>query len=940
MTFEQRIAIVGMHLKLPGGIETPEELWRLLADGRDVFTRGDVAGRHVPLSSRISDADMFAADQFGISEFEAKLMDPQHRMLLELSWECLASARPAEDAVTGVFSACTASPFFRDVLLNRPELWDRSSRQVFEGSEGDFVATRIAYRLGLTGPAMHIASGCSSSLLALNQAVNSLNEFECDRALVAGASVGTADSDGYDYIDGGIHSPDGYCRTFSDDAEGGVPGSGAAVILLKRLEDAIADGDYVHAVILGSAVNNDGNRKAGFSAPSVEGQAECISAALARADVEPSDVCYIEAHGTGTRVGDPIELRALARAYGPATPGFGRFVGSLKPNIGHCDVAAGLFGLIKAAMVLDRRSVPPQINLASPTTKHDWSDGSLRLATAPVDLDAAVPDPETPLIAGVASLGVGGTNVHVILGDARSALGAEELSRRSIGPVVRLTGRKSYRLDVASSAAAPATKAPKAEPVAQAAVSVSDDELFERFSEHTAEPVTSVDDDFFDLGGDSLGVIYLLDELKALTGREISVDAFTETPTVAWVKERLAATGGDEGGGTAPVDGASIDAEISARLKGIAPATAKSQGDLVLVTGASGFVGSFVTADLLSRGNRVSCLLRGGEERRAEVIQGLTELGLWRDDYADRLEFVAGDVAEPDRLGIDRAAYGELAERLGRIVHCAARVNHLYPYSQLASANAHSAAGILELSVAGGRKPVTLVSTSAVFASSAYPQGTEITAARLTGLPPESDGYSCSKAVAELYFARAAELGATAAVVRIPNVFGDLNRFQINHRDAIWSVAKAVVLTGRYPVSYEAPGNELFQAVPADVAAKVIVDLAKPGDEPGCRFVNAIPNLVCTGRNFIAAIRAAGHDVQPLADEEWYELAGKLDSREVWVAGSAGRRALRAQDEASERLHRFSLDENLEVAEAVNGHAIWSPANVAGYIRSLRWQHS
>ena len=944
MTFDQRIAIVGMHLKLPAGVDGCEELWRLLVDGRDVFARGAVDGRHVPVTSRIADTDLFAAEQFGITDFEAGLMDPQHRMLLELSWECLESVGPGKEAVTGVFSTCSSSSFFQQVLLNRPELWARSERQLLEGSAGDFVASRIAYRLGLTGPAVHVGSACSSSLMALNLAINSLNEFECDRALVAAASIDSAEAAGYEYVDGSIYSPDGYCRPFSDDAAGSVPGSGAVVILLKRLEDAIADNDYVHAVILGSAANNDGNRKVGFSAPSVDGQAECISAALDRAEVEPAEVGYIEAHGTGTRVGDPIELRAISRAYGPAAPGSGRYVGSVKANIGHCDVAAGLFGLVKAAMMLDKRQIPPQINVAVPTTEYDWSEGSLELTRVPVDFAPAAFGPEAPLTAGVSSLGVGGTNVHVILRDARSILGARELSRRPVGPIVRVSGRKSYNSLAAAPPSPPPTQpaAPKREP-AVVAVPVSDEELFEKFSEHTTEPVTSVDDDFFDLGGDSLGAIYLLDELNALTDREITVEAFTLTPTVAWVKAQLAAAGPDPaedaetGAATASEDTeAAIAAEVTDRLGRIRPAISASHGDLVLLTGASGFVGSFVLANLLASGTRVACLLRGGAERRAELVRRLGELGLWHDDYAGRLEFTAGDVAAPDRLGMDDAAYDELAERAGRIVHCAAWVNHLYPYRQLAEANAHSAAGILELAVTGSRKQVTLVSTGAVFGSSAYQPGTEIAAGALTALPPERDGYSCSKAVAEAYFARADEVGASAAVVRIPNIFGDRTRFQINPTDSVWSLTKAIILTGRYPSSYDAPGNELFQALPADVAAGVIVELGRPDGSPGCRFVNALPNLVCTTRNYVAGIQEAGHDVWPLADQEWYELAGALNSREVWVAGVAGRRALRSDAAAASRLHRFALDENPEVSEAVNAHAIWSPRNLANYVMSLR----
>jgi thioester reductase-like protein len=937
MNTDERIAVVGMHVKLPNGIDTTQKMWQLLMEGGDVFTRGPVAGSRVPITSHIEDAHWFAAERFGISAFEAELMDPQHRLLLEMSWECLGTAGSGTDTVTGVFTSCSPSALLEDVLLNRPDTWARNYSRIIEGTHGDYLATRIAYRLGLTGPALHIGTGCSSALVALNQAVQSLNAFQCDRALVASASIHAPTETGYEVREGGIYSADGYCRPFSQDANGTVPGNGASVVLLKRLEDALADGDHIHAVVLGSAVNNDGNRKVGFTAPSVEGQVDCIATALDVAEAEPSQVRYVEAHGTGTRVGDPIELRALAKAYGPAGPG-GRYLGSVKANIGHCDVAAGLLGLVKTAMILEHGIVPPQLYADTPTTSHDWSDDALRIAGRPVELGAG-PGRDTPLVAGVSSLGVGGTNAHVLLQDAVGVIGADEVRRREPRPLVRITGRKPYGPAVPADTEEAAT-VPASRPAA-ASVTVADEDLLELLSRHTAEPVGSLDDDFFAHGGDSLGVIYLLDEVQELCGVQVSIEEFTGNPTAACLREHLQSTaGGPDHAAPAEAEAAAdpdatVAAEVAARLAHVVPAADHAgPAGQVLLTGASGFVGTYILADLLARGLRVVCLLRGGEERRGELTARLREFGLWSDGYEDRLELVAGDIAQPG-LGLDQAAFDDLASRTEWVVHSAAVVNHLYPYARLAQANAHSAVGVIEFAAAIRRKSVTFLSTSAVFESAAYPPGAEIESGPLSALPPESNGYGRSKAFAEAYFERAGELGLSVTVLRIPNVFGDRTTHRINRGDAIWSWTSAILATGRYPASFDSAADELFQALPGDAVARLVAEEARPSGRPGCRIVNAIPNLACSSRGMIAGLRAAGRHPRPLADREWYAQVGRLDVRDVWVAALAGQLAERQNLGEPQRLHRFPLHDDPAVAELVNAQAVWSPKDLAGYLGVL-----
>jgi thioester reductase-like protein len=475
------------------------------------------------------------------------------------------------------------------------------------------------------------------------------------------------------------------------------------------------------------------------------------------------------------------------------------------------------------------------------------------------------------------------------------------------------------------------------------------------FADALGVPDVGPDDHFLGIGGDLTTATRLLGRIRAELDVELALRDFLKDPTPAGLAVRFSAPttgpielfGADDAApGPLPLStppapagtDAAIHVEITERLSRITPTysatPSAATGETVLLTGASGFVGAFVLADLLSRGQRVAALVRGGEARRAELVQHLEQLGLWRDTYAARLDVVAGDVAEP-ALGLDRGTYDELAHSVCGIVHCAAWVNHVLPYAMLAAANAHSAAAVLELAVTRRRKPVTFVSTKGVLSRAHYPPEIEIAAGPVTAFPPDPDGYGRSKAVAEAYFAHAADLEACVSVVRIPGVFGDRGAHQIQRDNAVWSWTKAILLTGRYPSSYDLPGNELFQAVPADVVAHVIVDLAQPRDAPGCRFINAVPNRTCSTRDFVAGLREAGHTVKPLDDREWHVLVGHLDVDEVWVAAVAGQLATLPGIDLPQRLPRFSITDEPTVSEVVNAAAISTPQDVAEYVRSL-----
>lgn len=470
----------------------------------------------------------------------------------------------------------------------------------------------------------------------------------------------------------------------------------------------------------------------------------------------------------------------------------------------------------------------------------------------------------------------------------------------------------------------------------------------EFFSRHTVDPVISVDDDYFDCGGNSLELIRLVAELSDATGIDIPIGALAANPTVAFVKDLLI-KGGEVRLQSAQSGTQSHDNELQALRSEIdlrlAPYKAAGLGasssismshesDVAFVTGASGFVGRFVLAELLSRKVNTVCLLRDGAAGRDRVMKKLSEFGLWRREFSRFLEVVEGDITKP-QMGIHSSVYRELCANVSRIVHCAAWVNHVYRYSQLADVNAHSAVELLAFAATVRAKRLTYVSTGAVVESTNYLRDLEVESVPLSSIPADADGYARSKAVGELYFGRGAEFGVPVVIVRIPNIFGDRKRFQVNSTDSLWNWIKAIIATNRYPRSFDLSGNEQFQALPADVVARVIVD-ANCGDKGvSGRIVNAIPNLACSSRVLLAGLREAGYQPEAMVDEEWYSEVSKLDIREYWVAGIAAERAKHQGPWTPQRLRRYSLEDYPEVSHIVNMNAVWSPRDVAEYIRSL-----
>ncbi|MDX3578126.1 non-ribosomal peptide synthetase [Streptomyces sp. FL07-04A] len=425
----QAVAVTGLACRFPGA-DSAEEFWELLRDGVD--PREDVplddlrrAGRleqvengsHIAVRKRFADPSLFDAGYFDMTPAEATVTDPQQRFLLETAVHALEDAGldpAAPPGRIGVYLGVNISDYLLENLLPHPEAVEPLGfHRVLMGNDRGYTATQLAYRLGLTGPALAVDCACSSSLAAVHHACRALLDYEADAVLAGGAAINPNDI-GYSYTEGGISSPDAYCRPFSADARGTVFSSGVGLVVLRRLQEALDDGDRVLAVIRASALNNDGRDKSGYTAPSPQRQAELIAEVHQLAGVTAERISYVEAHGTGTPLGDPIEVSALTQAFRHTSDKVGHCaIGSVKSNIGHLDAASGIAGLIKTVLALRHRTLPPSLGCerTNPHIDFDaspfWVNTALRPWTGP-----------EPLLAGVSSFGVGGTNAHLLVEEA------------------------------------------------------------------------------------------------------------------------------------------------------------------------------------------------------------------------------------------------------------------------------------------------------------------------------------------------------------------------------------------------------------------------------------------------------------------------------------------------------------------------------------------
>jgi len=431
-TIREEVAIIGMAGHFPGAKDI-SQFWHNLCEGIEsieTFTPEQLSASGVDRATLenpawvnkgavMEGADCFDATFFGFSPLEAEIMDPQHRVFLECAWEGLEDAGYDPETYhgrIGVFGGVALNTYFPNILLKRPDVVERAGHQLMVlANEKDYAVSRVSFKLNLKGPSINVNTACSSSGVALHMACQSILSGECDMALVGGAKIQAPLKAGYLYQEGGILSPDGHCRAFDAEARGTRFGSGVAMIVVKRLSEALQDGDTIHAVVKGTAVNNDGALKVGFTAPSVQGQAAVIEEALAMAEVSPDSIGYVEAHGTGTSLGDPIEVAALTKAYRKWTERTSYCpIGSVKTNIGHLDAAAGIAGIMKTVLALKHKQIPPSLNFTNPNPQIDFEH-------SPFYVNTKLSDWHTdgcPRRAGVSSFGLGGTNGHIILEEA------------------------------------------------------------------------------------------------------------------------------------------------------------------------------------------------------------------------------------------------------------------------------------------------------------------------------------------------------------------------------------------------------------------------------------------------------------------------------------------------------------------------------------------
>ena len=425
---QSKIAIIGMSCRVPEA-DTPAAFWHNIVHGVEsirTFTDEELKESGIPAhilnhphyvkrGAVVERADHFDADFFQYTAKDAEITDPQHRLFLECAWEALEDASCVQDleqSVVGVYASSCISTYVLN-LYSDPDLVSRLGHvQIGIGNEKDFLASKVSFKLGLRGPSVNVQTACSSSLVAVHLASQSLLNGECDLALAGGVTIRSEQMAGYLYQKEGMVSPDGYCRVFDADSRGTVFGNGLGIVVLKRLADAIRDRDNIQAVICGTAVNNDGDEKIGFTAPSPIGQAQVIHEALTVAGVSPHEISYIETHGTGTELGDAIEIKALKEVLHDET-NLSQFcaIGSVKPNIGHLDTAAGIIGLIKTTLALKNKMIPPCINHETPNPKLVLEQSPFYVNTKPRPWKEVSDSPK----AGVSSFGIGGTNAHVIL---------------------------------------------------------------------------------------------------------------------------------------------------------------------------------------------------------------------------------------------------------------------------------------------------------------------------------------------------------------------------------------------------------------------------------------------------------------------------------------------------------------------------------------------
>ena len=453
------IAVVGMSGKFPGAANV-DEFWRNISAGiesiqffdDEALIQNDISlellnhKEFVKSCALLDDGKYFDAHYFSFTPREAELLDPQQRLMLECAADALEHAGYGDSSQArniGVFVGTADSLYYKEHILGNPLISPEEQEMSYTGNSSAFVSTRISYKLNLTGPSINVLSACSTSLVSIHQAANSLLNSECEMALAGGGTISAHNPEGYLYMEGGISSEDGHCRPFDINASGTRPGSGGGMLLLKRLDKALADKDTIHAVIKGTAINNDGSNKVGYTAPSLQGQVDVIKKAHKRANVQASDIQYVETHGTGTKLGDPIEFNALKEVFAACEPQ-SCGLGTVKANVGHLDNGAGVTGVIKVIQALKHQKIPPNVNFTQPNALINITNSALYFSNQLLDWQ-----PNSAVrYAGVSSFGIGGTNAHVVIGEHQNDYSQQGLRQTAL---ITLSARSKNELCQAKS---------------------------------------------------------------------------------------------------------------------------------------------------------------------------------------------------------------------------------------------------------------------------------------------------------------------------------------------------------------------------------------------------------------------------------------------------------------------------------------------------------
>ena len=447
------IAIVGMSVRVPGA-DSLDEFWKMVEQGIDTIHSGQETeqlaerkrNHFFHLDTCVKNKKEFDASFFDIPAAEAKLMDPQQRCFLECTWEAMENAGyvpKSYEGIIGLYAGAYANTYlYQNVFPSMAGSSFLDNMEVLMTNEKDHIATRTAYKMNFTGPVVNVQSSCSSSLAAIHFACQGLLDYSCDMAIAGAATIGSSEEGGYYYQDTGLLSKDGHVRPFDKEATGTIYSEGIGVVVLKRLEEALEDKDHIYAIIKGSAINNDGSERMGYAAPSVKGQVQVIRRAQFTAEIEPDTISYIEAHGTGTPLGDRIELEALHQVFGKTGQAGFCALGSIKANIGHTGPASGVIGLIKASLALENEVIPPCINYVHENDAIDIFESPFYVSTFAHkwETDSGIRR------AGVSSFGLGGTNVHLILENAPKYLEHEEKKKVRIIPLSAKTEKALQQL--------------------------------------------------------------------------------------------------------------------------------------------------------------------------------------------------------------------------------------------------------------------------------------------------------------------------------------------------------------------------------------------------------------------------------------------------------------------------------------------------------------